>query len=680
MNRIVCFGAVICLLSACTTQEKDTVKVESISLDVSELTLKEGESITLAATVLPIDAENKSVRWNSSDESKVIVSSAGKVLAVAIGEAVITASTIDGNIKAECVVTVISNLRPSETIGAEHISAVCAELKGKAYLETPVPPGVLCGFQYFKKSDSVSPTVHTLESTNLDAANFYSAIIVSLEPGTTYSYYSFVRLNDQEVFGETKEFTTKDISSLIETKEASDIEATNANLNAKLDLTDVYNNNISYGFYYGLSESVLDKIFQGGIIKDNALSSPLDGLSHQTQYWFKAYVNLDGQTLYGEVKSFTTDVVHVTGVSLDKDSITFDTIGSTQRFVATVLPADATDPSIEWSSDNEDVATVDANGNVTAKGNGTAIIKVVTKDQGKEAICVVTVAQQVTAISLDKTSLSLAEEGEQLLAVTISPSNAADKNLAWTSSNQGVVTVDNDGRATAKGVGRATITVSVRDNRSISASCTVVVFKRPEAVDLGLSVKWATLNLGASSPEKSGYYYSWGETEEKTVDYNWYQYQFRISGDTPSTLKFSKYNTKESYGFIDNRTVLETGPDGDDVASMKLGANWRIPTDAEWTELRENCSWTWTTQNGVKGRRITGKNGNSIFLPAAGAMQYSLGGTNLIDKDLTGYFWSSSLNPQTPYEAYYTWFRYKNMIYRSSKRRCDGLSVRPVSE
>ena len=188
------------------------------------------------------------------------------------------------------------------------------------------------------------------------------------------------------------------------------------------------------------------------------------------------------------------------------------------------------------------------------------------------------------------------------------------------------------------------------------------------AVDMGLSVKWAGCNLGATKPEEYGDYYAWGETETKD-NYDWSTYKFGNSSLGP----FSKYNTNSSYGTVDNKTTLETGPDGDDVASKKLGGRWRMPTDSEWTELRENCTWKWVTVNSVTGVLvISNKNGNAIFLPAAGFRLFSY----LYD-DWSAY-WSSSLNTDYP-DAWLVYFN-SDDVSRDSYLRCYGFSVRPVSE
>ncbi|MBP5374243.1 MAG: hypothetical protein J6Y31_04930 [Bacteroidales bacterium] len=189
-----------------------------------------------------------------------------------------------------------------------------------------------------------------------------------------------------------------------------------------------------------------------------------------------------------------------------------------------------------------------------------------------------------------------------------------------------------------------------------------------EIVDLGLSVKWRGWNLGASKPEEYGDYYAWGETEPKE-NYSWSTYKW--CNGSSSTL--TKYNTTSSYGPVDNKTVLDAA---DDVASVKLSGKWRMPTDAEWTELRTKCTWTWTTLHGVNGRWVTAPNGNYIFLPAAGGW---------FDTDLGvagsfGYYWSSSLNANSPSSATYVWFQSSAVIKESGGSRFIGFSVRPVSE
>ena len=188
-----------------------------------------------------------------------------------------------------------------------------------------------------------------------------------------------------------------------------------------------------------------------------------------------------------------------------------------------------------------------------------------------------------------------------------------------------------------------------------------------EAIDLGLSVKWASCNVGATAPEEYGGYYAWGETEEKS-NYSWSTYKYCNGTSTSMT----KYCTNSSYGTVDNKTTLEPG---DDVAHVKWGGSWRMPTIAEQRELLNNCTWQWTTLNGVYGYRVTGPNGNSIFLPAAG-YRY---GAEVGYQGSEGYYWSSSLGSDLSYYAYYLFF-FSSYYDWYNINRYIGLSVRPVCD
>ena len=192
--------------------------------------------------------------------------------------------------------------------------------------------------------------------------------------------------------------------------------------------------------------------------------------------------------------------------------------------------------------------------------------------------------------------------------------------------------------------------------------------KKHKAVDLGLSVKWATCNVGASSPEEYGGYYAWGETEEKEY-YDWSTYK-NCKG---SSNTLTKYCTNSSYGTVDGKTVL--APE-DDVAHVKWGGSWRMPTREEVNELLNNCFWTWTAQNGVNGYVVASKsNGNSIFLPAGGRRWNE----NVGYSGSHGGYWSASLDEGLSDYAYGLNFNsgFRNQYYNG---RGNGFSVRPVTE
>ena len=201
------------------------------------------------------------------------------------------------------------------------------------------------------------------------------------------------------------------------------------------------------------------------------------------------------------------------------------------------------------------------------------------------------------------------------------------------------------------------------------------VYNGHEYVDLGISVKWASCNVGAGEPWEYGDYFAWGETEPyysslepltwksgKSGGYSWSSY-FDTS-DNGTT--FTKYTTGKS-------TILSAA---DDAATANWGASWRIPTLEDYYELSHNCTVVWTTQNGVNGRLFKSKlNGNSIFLPAAGF----LGSTKFYDVGSEGYYWFSSIINTSPGSGW-------NLSIRSSAMsipgviRKNGLSVRPVTK
>ena len=278
----------------------------------------------------------------------------------------------------------------------------------------------------------------------------------------------------------------------------------------------------------------------------------------------------------------------------------------------------------------------------------------------------------ITSVILDTTSLSLkVGEGYSLKATAWSGNEKVDTaTITWETDNRSVATVSTDGLVKAITVGTVTITASSGEK---TATCLITVIQFvPEYVDLGLSVNWATVNVGATKPEEFGDHFAWGEISTKT-NYTWANYKFRASGDTHTNIKFSKYNTDIQRGSIDNKKTLDLE---DDVAYVKWGGDWRMPSHAEQDELRNNCTWTWETVNGVKGYRVTSKiagyTDRSIFLPAAG----SLSGTDSIDHEM-GLYWSNELKPGSSENSWN--IRFENGdISAQYYWRHYGRSVRPV--
>lgn len=187
-------------------------------------------------------------------------------------------------------------------------------------------------------------------------------------------------------------------------------------------------------------------------------------------------------------------------------------------------------------------------------------------------------------------------------------------------------------------------------------------------VDLGLpsGVLWASCNVGAISSEGCGDYFSWGETQLKSV-YNWSTYKY-CKGDYDQLIK---YCNNSNFGYNDYSDNLNTLQPRDDAARTNWGSGWRIPTIIEWMELYQNTTSIWETINGVKGRLFVAPNGNSVFLPVTGFFWES----RVYYSDF-GYYWSSSLfsDPHTAYNFVITLDDYGISV----SGRYNGLSIRPV--
>ena len=180
-----------------------------------------------------------------------------------------------------------------------------------------------------------------------------------------------------------------------------------------------------------------------------------------------------------------------------------------------------------------------------------------------------------------------------------------------------------------------------------------------EYVDLGLpsGLKWATCNVGANTPHEYGDYFAWGETETKT----------EYTKENCKTIEIKKRL------FGDDK-IIDKRENFKDAARANWGGTWRLPTKKEMKELVDKCPWQWTTQSGVNGYKVTGPNGNSIFLPAAG---FFLGSSHYVGKH--GRYWSSTPNESGDYHACSLSFDsgYRNLDW---DQRDDGETVRPVSE
>ena len=300
-------------------------------------------------------------------------------------------------------------------------------------------------------------------------------------------------------------------------------------------------------------------------------------------------------------------------------------IGATLMLYATVLPDNADVKSVTWASTNPAIAEVDQTGKVTAKSVGTVTITATTIDGGKVAGCEVTVSEvfiPVESVSFEHPELIVYRGDSYQINVTVLPENATNKTITWLSSDPSIATISQEGIITGVGYGWVTITAKAGD---IEATCNVFGVEEPVIiddphdgeenghywVDLGLpsGIKWAVCNVGAMSSGEIGDTFAWGETFAKTDSdnppYRWLD---------QATGKMSKYVTDPRFGQVDGLTTLEPA---DDAAHVQWGGQWRMPTEADFEELRGNCTCELINQNGVWGEKLTSKNNShSIFFIA----------------------------------------------------------------
>ncbi len=461
---------------------------------------------------------------------------------------------------------------------------------------------------------SANPAITDLSSTIVRSGSgtgTYTCNLSNLQAGTTYYVRAYAINSKGTAYGDEISFTTALPITLATVTTTSITQITETTAVAGGTVTSDGNASVTER---GVCISTVSnpttsntKITAGS--GTGSFTCNLTGLQSNTTYYVRAYAVNSKGTAYGEQVSFTTSKT-------------------------VVLPA-VTTSTVTQITTNSAVA----GGDVTSDGNASVT---------ERGVCISTVSNPTTSNTKVKSGTGT---GSFTCNLTGLQANTTYYVRAYAVNSKG----------TAYG---SQVSFTTKEQSSTPNDGTENGYAY---VDLGLSVKWATMNVGASSPEDYGDYFAWGETTTKST-YNWSTYKW--CNGSSSTL--TKYNTSSGYGTVDNKTTLELS---DDAAHVNWGGSWRMPTDAEWTELRNNCTWTWTTQNGVNGYKVTSKsNGNSIFLPAAGSRYDS----SLNGAGSYGSYWSSSLDTDGPSDAWGVYFG-SGYVYRGSYGGRDfGQSVRPV--
>ncbi len=448
------------LTASCqVTVKSNVVNVENVSLSKTELTLTEGEIVTLTAVVSPSNATNKNVRWVSSNAAVASVEG-GKVTALKVGSATITVTTEDGGKTANCQVSVNPKIVNVESVSLDRTELTLTEGESTTLTAVVFPSNATDRNVRWSSSDATVASVVNGKVTALKAGS--AIVTVTTEDGG--------RTASCRVTVKSKVVNVESVS--LNKSSVALIAGESVTLVVTVSPSNATNKNVSW---HSSDESVAT-VSNGRVTALKAGSAVITVTAED-----------GGKTAICQV-SVKPKIVNVQSVSLNKSSITL-TEGESITLTAVVSPSNATNKNVRWSSSDASVASV-VNGKVTALKAGSSTIKVTTEDGGLTASCQVVVKSKeirVKSVSLNRETLALEPREKATLTATVFPSNATNKNVWWSSSDATIVSVDN-GRLYASKLGRTTITVTTEDGRH-KASCQVVVENIGEGSHEGIGEK-----------------------------------------------------------------------------------------------------------------------------------------------------------------------------------------------
>lgn len=599
----------------------------------------------------------------------------------------------------------------SVTGNATEITEVSATLSGYAYT-SPRMGQVTAGIVYSLLDMPAIGNGTALVASGIDENGQYSVTATDLTPETTYYFRSYLQFGSETLYGEVQYFTTTAVSAQVTTLPAENIGLFAATVGGSLQVNSQGDFNKFVWIHFGTSSNAEELKSSGTLLQpvlqaDGTFTYPVSGLNYNTTYYYIAGARVYENTFYGNVVSFktldlTASVTTGSATDVEIDSATLN--GSLSA------PGTESLPQSVWflfgeTASLEALKSSGARMNANLQPDGSFTYSIVGLNYNSTyyyVACAEVDGRQYygTPVSFKTKDLEVSvttveaseigeEQGTMNGSVTVGGGlSVSEVWFLWGESNDLNVLISEDRHINATLRGDNTFIYTLRGRTPNSTTYYVACAKvnrqnfygevkgltttDKTIVDLGLSVRWRSINIPQTDtryPEVSGSCIAWGSV---TIDYcNWAHYCW---GTSPTSLM--KYNTKSEYGKVDNKTVLDLE---DDVAHRVLGGNWRMPTDAEWTELRENCTFSAETINGKNGIRVRGKNGNSIFLPCAGYML----DLERQDEGTGGYYWSSSLVTDEPSHAHSVhFFKNNTVILRSPNGayRHFGMSIRPVTK
>ena len=454
-----------------------------LKISADKIELPKGEKRILTAVVEPADAQNQDVTWTTSNENVVRVDAAtGQITGRAVGTAKITATSIDGGFSDSVIVEVIQ-LATGVTLSFSSIALEAGKTKTIAASVTPSSATYktvkwtssndkVAKVNSSGKVTAVSAGSATITATSKDGAASASCKVTVKQPATGVTLKS---TSGDDLSKTTMEVAVGSTKTIVATLKPSNV--TNKEVTWKSSDKAIAT----------VSSKGVVKGVKAGTVKITATSG--DGAAKKT-------VTIK---IYTPVKS----------ISLNKTSLTLK-LGASSTVTPSFKPSNTTYKTVKWTSSNYDVATVDSNGKITAKGVGYAVITATTTKGSKTATCKVNVVKPLTGVSLSKTSLRMEVGTKETLKPVFKPADASNQTVSWKSSDTSIATVSTSGVVTAKKLGTATITVTTADG-NFKKTCKVEVVKKVKSVELNkasavlylgktLTLKATVTPAGATNP------------------------------------------------------------------------------------------------------------------------------------------------------------------------------------
>ncbi|MBR2315258.1 MAG: Ig domain-containing protein [Clostridia bacterium] len=498
MTVLMIFGTV----SMGITSVAASKKVKKIKLNKTSLTIYVGETYSLKASVSPSNASNKKVTWSSSDKKVATVSSSGKITAKKAGKVTITVKAKDGSgKKATCKVTVkkltkVSKIKLNKT-------SVKLKVGSTSTVKATVSP-----------SSATNKSVSWSSSNKKVATVSSKGKITAVGAGTAKIT---VKAKDGSGKKATVKVTVSPVKvSKVALNKTSATMATNGTLT--LSATVSPSNATNKAVTWKSSDTKVATVSSSGVV--TTLKKGTATITATAK---------DGSGKKASCK-ITVNSIGASAISLNKTSYT-GAPGTSLALTATLSPSNVSKKTLTWKSSNSSVASVDSSGNVKLLKDGTATITATTTDgTNRKATCKITVKTvSVTSVRLSASKINLTQGtsgNTYKLTATVSPSNASNKAVTWTSSNSSVATVDSNGTVRAIKAGTATITVTTKDG-SKKASCTVIVTpKVTEITVLPSSFSWYVGKTGTMTatvqPKGANTAVTWSSSDKNyvTVDSN----------------------------------------------------------------------------------------------------------------------------------------------------------------